>query len=167
MITDSKLNFMDFLVESRKLFEKVENERELLFYMGYDYNGNPFELMKENNIRRFNLEIPHKDLSDSKSIAIAPWQKDSFFYASSKEKLKIGFLVFSLIIVNYRSEKFVSKVIPYEFNDIEKEELKELFYQLFDVSIDKTITEWRNWTPWHNLISGGNPELHWTEIGNE
>ena len=167
MISNEKFEFMNFLVESTKKFREYEISNKVMHQnANSSYGIDPIKLIRDDYYKVFNLELENKDLKDKKELFIARWGEDRFFYASSLEKLKIGFLIFSIIVMNYLNKNYDYTSIPYIYKDISKKELEELFYELFRKPIDDIIGIWDNYQPWRNFLTSVNPSLHCVKISN-
>ena len=168
MISDEKIDFMNFLTKSANKFREYEASNKVMHISSNSlYDIDPITLIKEDCHSIFNLDLPSRDLKNEKDLFIAYWEGDKFFYASSLDKLKIGLLIFSIIIMNYLDKNCIYTSVPYRYENISKEELEELFYELFKEHIGNTIKVWDEYEPWKNMITSDTPSLYYIKISNK
>ena len=168
MISDKKIDFLNFLVESANKFREYEASNSVMrVTSNSSYDTDPIDLIKKDYYGTLSLELPNKDIKDEKELFIAYWGDHKFFYASSLEGLKIGFLIFSIIIMNYLGKYYTYTSIPYKYKNINKKELEELFYELFKKPIDSVIGVWNEYDPWENILTSDAPRLYYIKISNE
>ena len=165
---NNKIDFLNFLVESTNKFRehKASNRVMSVLPKSSSYTD-PIDLIKKDYYGTLSLELPNKDIKDEKELFIAYWEEHKFFYASSLEGLKIGFLIFSIIIMNYLGKDYIYTSIHYKYKNINKKELEELFYELFKKPIDSVIGVWNEYDPWENMLTSDTPRLHYVKISNE
>ena len=169
MISDEKIDFMNFLTKSVNKFREYEASNKVM-HISPSTNSlhdiDSITLIKEDSHSIFNLDLPSRDLKNEKDLFIAYWTRGKFFYASSLDKLKIGLLTFSIIIMNYLDKNYICTSVHYRYENISKEELEELFYELFKEHIGNTIKVWDEYEPWKNMITS-NTRLYCVKISNE